>query len=139
MSPLRIDGVPLHPVLVHFPVAGWTAATGLAVLAWFDGSAAMATAALWCNIVGIVTGMMAMAAGFLELPGLPEAAEIRDAAARHLLLASSAWSLYLLMLFLQLKAFSLASALAGVAGFLLLAFAGHAGARLVYHHRLPAG
>lgn len=137
MRPPRIHGVPIHPVLVHFPVAGWTAATFLAVLALINDNSALPAAAYWCNVAGIVTGMAAMAAGFLELSGLPGNGDVRDAAARHLMLAISAWTVYLVMLFLQLKAFPLAAAAAGGAGFVLLVFAGHAGARLVYHHRLP--
>ncbi|HEX7031082.1 MAG TPA: DUF2231 domain-containing protein [Gammaproteobacteria bacterium] len=137
MKPPRIHGVPVHPVLVHFPVAGWTAATLLTLLALAEGNATLALIARWCNIAGLVTGIAAMAAGFLELAGLPEAPEIRGAVARHLLLAGSAWTVYLVMLFLQLKGFSTAAGLAGATGFALLVFAGHAGARLVYHHGLP--
>ncbi|HEX7046294.1 MAG TPA: DUF2231 domain-containing protein [Gammaproteobacteria bacterium] len=129
--------MPFHPVLVHFPVAGWTAATFLAALALWNGNESLALAARWCNIAGLVTGMAAMAAGFLELPALPETPEVRSAVARHLMLAGSAWSIYLVMLFLQMKAFPVAATGAGAAGFVLLMFAGHAGARLVYHHRLP--
>lgn len=137
MKPPRIDGVPLHPVLVHFPVAGWTAASILAVLAVLLDNAVLASGAFWCNVAGLATGIAAMGAGFLELPGLPAIDEIRSAAATHMVLAGSTWTVYLVMLFLQMKDFSLAAVVTGGVAFLLLMATGHAGARLVYHHRLP--
>lgn len=137
MRPLRLLGIPVHPLLVHFPVAGWTAATALAAAAAAGFDNAFAAAALYCNAIALATGALAMVAGFLELGALPENAEIRDAAANHMLLAASAWTLYLLMLILQVTDQLLVAALTGTAAFVLLMFAGHAGARLVYHHHLP--
>lgn len=137
LKPLRVQGVPVHPMLVHFPIAGWTAATPLAVVAAMNADAAFMAAAWWCNVAALATGAAAMAAGFLEFLVMPDDEKLRAAVARHMLLAGSAWSAYLVMLLLQAKALDVAAALAGLVAFILLIGAGHAGARLVYHHQLP--
>ena len=49
---LRVDGVPIHALLVHFPIAGWTAASALAV-AVVAGYPALATAAWVTNAVAL--------------------------------------------------------------------------------------
>ncbi|HEX6927900.1 MAG TPA: DUF2231 domain-containing protein [Gammaproteobacteria bacterium] len=138
MKPLRVQGIPIHPVLVHFPIAGWTAASLLALATTATANEAFATAALYCNAVALVTGLGAIAAGFLEFLALPEEQAVRDAAARHMLLAGSAWFLYLVMLLLQVKSLFVSASVAGGIAFIVLLLAGHAGARLVYHHHLPA-
>lgn len=137
MKPLRIQGLPLHPLLVHFPVAGWSAATFLLLAAVLDAGEVFAQAAYWCNVVALVTGLAAMAAGFIEAAALPRGAAIRDAAARHMLYATSSWTVYLVALLLQYKNMNLAATLTAAVGFVLLLLAGHAGARLVYPHGLP--
>lgn len=137
MRPLRIHGLPLHPLLVHFPVAAWTAATGLALAAPLELAAGIPRLAAHVNAVGILTGALAMLAGLLELAGLPPRPALRDAVARHMLLACSAWLAFVVMWVLQVRALEVAAAGAGAVGLALLVAAGHAGARVVYHHGFP--
>lgn len=137
MKPLRVHGLPLHPMLVHFPVAAWTVATGLAVLAPLELAVDIPRFAVYANAFGIVTGALAMLAGLLELAALPAERNLRDTVARHFALAGSAWLTYCLMWVLQMKALLLPAAATAIAGFILLAAAGHAGARVVYCHGFP--
>lgn len=137
MKPLRVHGLPLHPALVHFPVAAWTVATGLAFAVPFELAAGIPRLALYANGFGIVTGGLAALAGLLELAAMPRQPALRDAAGRHLLLASSALLVFAVMWVLQMKAQELAAAGAGAVGFALLMAAGHAGGRIVYHHGYP--
>lgn len=137
MTPIRIHGLPLHPLLVHFPVAAWTVATGLALMVPLELGTGIARLAVHANVFGIVTGGLAMLAGLLELAALPPQPALRDAVARHLLLACAAWLVFIVMWVLQLKAPAPAAAGAGAVGFVLLMAAGHAGARIVYHHGFP--
>lgn len=132
---LRLDAIPLHALLVHFPVAGWTAASLLAPIG-LAGKPALGDAALYCNAVALACGVAAIGSGFAELSELRDAA-LRDHAVRHMLLAVCAWTLYLAMLLLQASAHPGAAAACGALALPVLAAAGHTGARLVFHHGVP--
>lgn len=124
-------------MLVHFPVAAWTVATGLLLFAPLEPAEPVAVFALYANVFGILTGVPAMLVGLGELPALPRERELRDAVARHLWLAGSAWLTYCAVWLLQLRTLRVAAAAAALTGFALLLLAGHAGARVVYHHGFP--
>jgi len=66
MNGLRLLGHPLHPAVVHFPVAAWTAA--------------------------VVTALGAMTAGFVDLLAIPAGSEAQRRALRHLYLMGSTWT-----------------------------------------------
>lgn len=137
MKPLRIQGLPIHPALVHFPVAGWTAVTFLLAATALGADEAVTAAARWCNVAALVTGLAAMAAGIVEVVALPRRPDVRDAVVRHMLLAVGTWFTYLLVLLFQVREMHPFALAAAVAGLVLLLFTGHAGARLVYPHGLP--
>lgn len=142
MKRLRPVGVPLHPALVHFPVAFWTAAPALDVAAL-----ALGRIELWHNArlalaAGSVTALAAMATGFFEylVAGRDQRASLIE---RHAVLASTAWGLFTFNWLWRESAgvipedgSRLGVAYAGfsIMGILLLLAAGHAGARLVYVH-----
>lgn len=145
MKTWRPGGVPLHPALVHFPIAAWTLAAALepwAVLAHSGGAWRLAH---WSLAAGCLTGLPAMAAGVPELLALgPEGA--RPAAAwHHAMLMATAWSVFSLLLLLAPGGTTpsglpaLAHCAGVLAGFALLAVGGHAGGRLVYHHGIGIG
>ena len=133
---------PLHPALVHFPIACWSLASAadlaslyLGQRAWWLAGVLMAT--------GLITAVPAMLAGFMELMRLPEdSPAIRDVN-RHMIMVMAAFSLYLASLLMRVDAMSLhapgmlAMALS-VAGFVCLGIAGWLGGKLVYGHRLGA-
>ncbi|WP_386067993.1 DUF2231 domain-containing protein [Tahibacter sp. UC22_41] len=129
---------PLHPALVHFPIASWSLATAADLLGLVIGAPAWQFAGL-LHAIGTVSALVAMAAGFADLLALPpEHPALRDAQ-HHLLWVSLAWSAYAASLLLRLDGLSLrtpdAWALAlSVAGFAALAVAGWLGGRLVYEH-----
>lgn len=135
MKAARIDGIPLHVVLVHFPVAAWSAATALHFASLLVSGDSLATAAWYLNATGVVTGAVAAVAGALEFVLLPDDPPVRDLAVRHLLYAGSAWAAYAAALLLHGP--TLVASSLHAAGFLLLVVAGHAGARLIFHHGIP--
>ena len=128
-------------MLVHFPVAAWTVATSLALLApWQDpgnSAALVIVLARYSNGFGLATGVAAILAGLVELTTLPADGRLRAAAARHLVLAVCAWFAYGFTWALQVKHMLSAAAATGLIAFGLLVLAGHAGARVVYHHGFP--
>lgn len=131
---------PLHPALVHFPIACWSLATAadVASLIWGEPAWRMAGVLL---VAGIGFSIPAMLAGFIELAKVAEDSPALKDVNRHMILVMSALAFYTASLFLRLQGSHLGEPgpLAiglGVAGFLLLCAAGWFGGKLVYGHRL---
>lgn len=128
---------PLHPALVHFPVACWSlaAAADFASLWW--GEAAWRWSA-WLLAVGSGMAVLAMLAGLLELARVPEGPALRDAHA-HMAAMLVAFSAFTMRLLVRLEHHSplppdgLALLLDAV-GLVALVIGGWLGGRLVYGH-----
>jgi uncharacterized membrane protein len=134
---MRILGLPLHPMLVHFPIAFWIAANVGDAAALFGVEGAWQFAWLML-LLGVGAAVPAAFAGLLELIRVEDS--IAPAAARHMLLMGLAWIAYLGALLLRSRGWGsvpdpsgLPVALAAV-GFFFLAWGGHRGATLVYRH-----
>lgn len=131
---------PLHPALVHFPIACWSLATAadLAGLIWGELAWQYAGVLL---LAGIAFSIPAMLAGFFELAKVAgDNPAIKDVN-WHMLAVMSALSCYTASLFLRLQGTQLIEPerLAiglSVLGFLCLGVAGWLGGKLVYGHRL---
>lgn len=139
---------PLHPMLVHFPIAAWLMATVLdgAALVW--PPSLLQTFAALLMLVGCATGLIAAAAGFVELLKLPDGHPALRVANLHMGLALVSWCLYAGSLLLRVQGiqqhqFSLvapgaaALALSG-AGLLAVLATGFLGGTLVYGHGVGA-
>lgn len=133
---------PLHPALVHFPVACWS----LAVVADFASLHFGAAAWSWSAgllAVGCAMAVVAMLAGMLELPRVPEGPALRDAYL-HMGLMLTALTLFAARLLLRVDHFTplapdaLSLAL-DACGFLALAGGGWMGGKLVYGHGIGRG
>jgi len=138
MNGLKFLGHPLHPAIVHFPVAAWTAATvsdalfvGLRDPIWWQISR-------WLLVIGIVTALAAMTAGLVDLVGLPAGQPVQRRAMRHMYVMSSAWTIYVIDLLLRIPGKGpdpvtgwIGLSLSAV-GFLTLLIGTHYGAQLVY-------
>ncbi|MDR7135972.1 putative membrane protein [Lysobacter niastensis] len=129
---------PLHPALVHFPVACWSLATAADFAGFIWGEPVWRLAGI-LMVTGTVIAVAAIAAGFIEYMKLDENSPALPDVHRHMLLAATAWSCYAASLFLRVQTGSLSSpdgfAVAlSAAGFVSLGCAGWMGARLVYGH-----
>ena len=131
---------PLHPALVHFPIACWSLATAadLASLVWGEPAWRLAGVLL---VAGIGFSIPAMLAGFLELAKVAEDNPAINDVNRHMIVVMCALAFYTASLFLRLQGTHLIEPglLAigmSVLGFLFLAAAGWLGGKLVYGHRL---
>ena len=133
---------PLHPALVHFPVACWS----LAVAADFASLHFGAAAWSWSGgllAVGCAMAVVAMLAGLLELARVPEGVAMRDAylhmSAMLVALLLFATRLLLRLDHLKPLAPNIASLLLDTGGFLALAVGGWLGGKLVYGHGVGRG
>lgn len=133
---------PLHPALVHFPVACWS----LAVAADFASLHFGAAAWSWSGgllAVGCEMAVVAMLAGLLELARVPEGVAMRDAylhmSAMLVALLLFATRLLLRLDHLKPLAPNIASLLLDTGGFLALAAGGWLGGKLVYGYGVGRG
>lgn len=128
-------GHPLHPALVHFPIALLLSAT-FADLAWVAGITTNTQFGAVLIAGGLAGGLLAMGAGMYDLTRLDEAL-VRHAT-RHMAAVGLAWLGYAVALYLR-KDSLLAGAPLGMSAIGLslvsaavLALGGWLGGRLVY-------
>jgi len=140
MNGLKLLGHPLHPAIVHFPVACWTAVVVTDALSVGLGAPPWWQVSLWLLAVGLVTALGAMTAGFIDLLAIPAGSTAQRRALRHLYFMGSAWTVFAIDLLVRLLApADRPTAVLGwtglalsVGGFVLLFAGTHVGAGLVY-------
>lgn len=128
---------PLHPAIVHFPIACWSLAVAADFASLWLGEAAWR----WSSgllAVGSAIALFAMPAGMIELPRVPEGVPMRDAWV-HMGAMLTAFAFFVMRLFLRLDHLQplspdAISFLCDVCGFVALAVGGWFGGRLVYGH-----
>lgn len=128
-------GHPVHPALVHFPVALLLSAT-IADLAWVAGVTPDTHVGSVLMAGGLAAGLLAMGAGMFDLIKLDQKLVPRVMA--HASFVGLAWLGYGIALYLRKDSLSASATLSGRAiaaslvSALLLAFGGWLGGRLVY-------
>lgn len=131
---------PLHPALVHFPIACWTAVPVLDLLYLVLHAPLWWRCSYWVLAIGCVTALAAMALGLFDLMRLPAAHPGQRPAQRHMLLMGSAWTLFLFDLLLRSPQHLPSATMAwtafalSVAAFAVLLVGAWTGAELVYRH-----
>lgn len=128
---------PLHPALVHFPIACWTLAVVADFASLYFGKSAWHWSASLLT-VGCGMAVLAMLAGLWELSRVPEGRPLRDAYWHMgaMLLAFTLFATRLLLGLEQLQAIApdAISLWLDTGGFIALAVGGWLGGRLVYGH-----
>jgi uncharacterized membrane protein len=137
---MRFLGHPIHPMLVHFPIAFWT----VAMLAYMSAAAGVGdpahTTARFANAAALAMAALAMLAGLVELRSIDSRSAAMNLATRHMMVMATVWICFLFALMVPVfpdldrsTARFAATALAG-AGSLLMAVGGWLGGQLVYRH-----
>lgn len=137
---MRLFGHPIHPMLVHFPIALWTVAAGTYVASLAGVTGPFDMVAKFANGGGLIMAMPAMLAGALELRTIASQSVAMRVATWHMMAMATAWFCFLAALVLSISTeldhstARIAAAACAVAGFLLMGLGGWYGGRLVYEH-----
>jgi uncharacterized membrane protein len=135
-SPASINGHPVHPMLVPFPIVLFIGALVTDVAYVVDGSQGWAEASKWLLGAGILGALLAALAGFADFLGSSRIREFR-AAWLHMFANLTVVVVELVNFVLRLghenSAASIGLALSVVAALLLL-FSGWKGGELVFRH-----
>lgn len=129
---------PIHPILVHFPIAAWFISTIGDVAGLFTNEQVSWVAGVLL-VIGTATALLAMATGLMELGKIDQQSPAMKIANQHMVLMMASWSFYAVSLFLRLEGTSLgqpgmAAIVMSIAGFITLCVAGWLGGKLVYEH-----
>lgn len=129
---------PIHPMLVHFPVACWSIATIADFASLHYGKPAWHLAGT-LMVIGIVMALPAMLAGLIELIQVPDDSTAMRDVYLHMGAMVLAFALYVASLMMRIDnlhfiAPSIAAIIVSACGFLSLSVGGWLGGRLVYGH-----
>lgn len=129
---------PIHPMLVHFPVATWFLATIADIASLFTNEQVGWVAGVLL-VVGTITALLAMMTGLVELGKIDQHSPAIKIANQHMILVMISWSFYALSLFLRLNGTQLEQPgllviSLSIAGFVFLCSAGWIGGKLVYEY-----
>lgn len=129
---------PVHPALVHFPIACWMLATLCDFAGLFVGDVSWCVAGIFL-VIGTLLAIPAMLAGMMELSSVPENSYVAGIAHRHVGSAVIAFSLYAITLARRVGPTGVnipawPDLLLSFGGFVFLALAGWFGGSLVYTH-----
>ena len=140
-SRIKFLGHPLHPMLVVYPLGLWSTAVILDLIFVANGNRALPIASYWMITAGLIGGLLAAVAGFLEWLAIPSNSRAKTIGLWHglgnlvitLLFAGSWW----LRTGIQDYIPSSIAMMLSMIGFALALITGWLGAELVY--RLGVG
>ncbi len=131
---------PLHPMLVHFPIATLFLATLADILSLFTNEQVGWVAGVLL-VIGIITALLAMVTGLLELGKIDPQSPAIKIANLHMILIMTSWSFYSVSLFMRLDGTRLEqpgsiAIVLSILGLIFLCYAGWLGGKLVYEFKV---
>ena len=127
---------PIHPMLVHFPIACWSLATLADLVSLLYGEPYGWLAGV-LMLAGLLLAMPAMLAGLMDMTKIEAHSRAIDIVNQHMIVVIMSWSLYALSLFARTEGTTIntpdfiAIALS-LLGFIFLGAAGWLGGKMVY-------
>lgn len=140
MVRLHIQGVPIHPAVVHFPIVFWTVVPVAQLAYLVVADVWMWQVAYWSTLAGIAFGMVAAATGVLDFADqktIPRGGRAFDLAQSHLRWMAATWCCFALQLAVTLpkppaQASLVLAFTLSVAGIACMVCGGHQAGRLVH-------
>ena len=134
-------GHPLHPILVHVPMAMWPAALIFDLLSkWQIGGNAMVRLSFYAIAFGLIASLLAVPAGLVDWTGIKKEKPALKIGLYHLALNVVVTALFAINLGLRLQDFRDASIVAtapltlSILGTAILIASAYLGGRMTYHY-----
>lgn len=137
---LHIAGHPVHPVLVHFPLALWPTSLLWDLVGLWRGDPLWWQLSFWCLALGLISALPAIAAGFLDYASLPNDDPALGTANAHLSIIAGATTVFLVSLLVRggpavaASSPSMLAVVLSTVGTVLLLVGGWLGGTLVYRY-----
>ncbi len=100
-SKIKIFGHPVHPMLVPFPIAFYTATLICAIVYGAQGDPFWFRAAYAANVAGVIMALVAGTFGFIDFLGIPSGTHAKRHGYQHLVFNSGALLLFALNIWLN--------------------------------------
>lgn len=140
-SRFRVAGHPAHPMLVMFPIALLPLLVVLDAVHAYNGDLGVWTAGFWIAAVGLVTTIVAIVPGLVDMAAIPNASRAHRTAVFHAIVGFTILAVYAATLWARWPMgsgpdrFGLALA-TDIVGVLLVSIQGWLGGELVYRHHI---
>ncbi|HET6611996.1 MAG TPA: DUF2231 domain-containing protein [Kofleriaceae bacterium] len=101
-SRAKFLGHPIHPMVVGFPIAFYTATLGALIIYGATGDAFWYRLMLWTNLVGVVMAAVAAIPGLIDWAfGIPRGSRAKTIGLSHMALNVGALALFIINLIIQ--------------------------------------
>lgn len=129
---------PMHPILVHFPIAAWFIST-IGDIAGLFTNEQVSWGAGVLLVIGTITALFAMISGLIEFSKIDPQNPAMKIANQHMMFVMISWSFYAVSLFLRLDGTNLGqpgaiAIIMSLMGLISLCIAGWLGGKLVYEY-----
>ena len=138
-SKASIQGHPMHPILIAFPIAFFTGTLVFDVLAFINDNATLWNVGYYLELAGIIGAVAAAIPGLVDyIFTVPPESSARKRAARHGLTNTTMLILFAVAFYYRQREEVLVPVLLGLEtlGFVLLLIAGWMGGTLVYKNQI---
>lgn len=136
-------GEPIHPMLVHYPIALWTTSVVTDVVFYFNRNISLVLISKFLIAAGIIGALMAAIPGFIDWLTITEPVA-KKTGLMHMVLNLTALLLFGLSLYLRMRNYGAPAVghhlqvpfIVSLAGLIDLGVAASLGGKLVYKHRM---
>lgn len=136
-------GDPIHPMLVHYPIALWTTSVITDVVFYFQRNSSLILISKFLIAAGIVGALLAAVPGLIDWLTITDPV-VKKTGNLHLILNVSALLLFGVSLYLRMKNYGAPAVgfhlkvpfVVSVAGWIDMAIAASLGGKLVYKYRM---
>lgn len=141
-SKVKIAGHPVHPMLVAFPIAFYTAAMVCYIVYSSNGNPFWFKVALLANIAGVLMALLAALAGFTDWLGIPKGIQAKKTGTFHMVANVIALICFAIVAFINYPKWDETMPSLGptiplsVLGFVITLVAGFLGWNLVQKHHV---